>query len=186
MARTDQHDPTRREFFRTFGRETVRQAGAVAGAAAELRRTSLDAARTLFDPETAAADSPAAAISTDLTPAVDESRPDATFRSAYRFTGSEIVALDARQLPNRVATVVLSEPSEIAAAIRSGAINGGPVLAELGAYALAMSARAAIERPQTGRDQQVRAAADTLRSARPEIHSLAWAVNRQEALYLKL
>ncbi len=42
MARSESvegdHDPSRREFFRTFSRETVRQAGAVAGAAAELRR----------------------------------------------------------------------------------------------------------------------------------------------------
>ncbi|MEP7360286.1 MAG: hypothetical protein ABI744_01775 [Chloroflexota bacterium] len=179
MARTDEHDPTRREFFRTFGRETVRQAGAVAGAAAELRRTSLEAARGLFDPETPIA-------TREAEPALDESRPDATFRSAYRFTGSEIVALDARQLPGRVATVVLSEPSEVASAIRSGAINGGPVLGEVGAYALAIAARAAIERPPAGRDQQVRAAADTLRGAKREVQALSEAANRLEALFLEL
>jgi methylthioribose-1-phosphate isomerase len=186
MARTDEHDPTRREFFRTFGRETVRQAGAVVGAATELRRSSLEAARALFDPEAATTDSPAGVISTDPVPAVDESRPDATFRSAYRFTGSEIVALDARQLPNRVATIVLSEPSEVASAIRAGVINGGPVLAEVGAYAMAMAARAAIERPQAGRDQQVRAAAETLRGVKRDIHALTWAVDRVESLYLEL
>jgi methylthioribose-1-phosphate isomerase len=164
----------------------VRQAGAVAGAAAELRRTGLDAARTLFDPDAPATDSAAVAVATpSRESAVDESRPDATFRSAYRFTGSEIVALDARQLPNRVATVVLSEPSEVASAIRAGVINGGPVLAEVGAYALAMAARAAVERPPVGRDQQIRAAVNTLRGAKPEIHALAWAVDRMEALYLQ-
>jgi methylthioribose-1-phosphate isomerase len=187
MARTHEHDPTRREFFRTFGRATVRQAGAVAGAAAELRRSSLEAARVLFDPQDAAADSPAVATATrEVQPAIDESQPDATFRSAYRFTGSEIVALDARQLPDRVATLVLSEPSEVASAIRAGAINGGPVLAEVAAYAMAMAARAAIERPPAGRDQQVRAAANTLRGAKPEVHALTWAVQKLESLYLDL
>lgn len=184
MARSDPpdaaHDPSRREFFRTFGRETVRQAGAVAGAAAELRRTSLEAARVLFDPEAAATDSPA---TTQVAPVVDQSQPDATFRSAYRFNGTDIIALDARQLPSHIQMLVLSEPSEVASAIRAGAINAGPVLAEVGAYALVMAARAAVARPSVGRDQQVRAAADTLRAAKREVHALAWAVDRLESIY---
>jgi methylthioribose-1-phosphate isomerase len=189
MARSDPADdapdPSRRQFFRTFGRETVRQAGAVAGAAAELRRSSLAAARVLFDPDAPATDSARAA---DSAPAaqVDRSAPDATFRSAYRFTGTEIVALDARQLPGRVETIVLVEPSEVASAIRVGAINGGPVLAELGAYALVMAARAAVDRPAVGRDQQVHAAAGTLRAAKQEVRALAWVIDRLEARYAEL
>jgi methylthioribose-1-phosphate isomerase len=171
-------DTTRRDFFRTFGRETVRQAGAVAGAAAELRRSSVAAARVLLDPEAETPDPGAAPI--------DESKPDATFRSAYRFTGTTIVALDARQLPERVATVELAQPSEVASAIRTGVVNGGPVLAEVGAYAMALAAQAVVGRPETGRVQQMRAAANTLRFAKPEIHALAWAIDRMEALYIDL
>jgi methylthioribose-1-phosphate isomerase len=185
MARPDEQDTTRRDFFRTFGRETVRQAGAVAGVAAELRRSSLTAARVLFDPE-AAIDSPALDPIDPPVVAVDPTQPDATFRSAYRFTGTEITALDARQLPGRVQTLVLVQPSEIASAIRAGAINGGPVLAEVGAYAMAVAARAVVARPETGRVQQLRAAANTLRAARPQIHALSWAVDRLEALNLDL
>lgn len=176
MSGPDEQDTSRRDFFRTFGRETVRQAGAVAGAAAELRRSSMAAARVLFD------DEPADAVG----PPVDETKPDANFRSAYRFTGAEIVALDARQLPDRVGTISLVEPSEVASAIRTGAINGGPVLAEVGAYAMALAARAVVARPETGRVQQVRAAANTLRAAKPQIHALTWAVDRFEDLYLDL
>lgn len=189
MARSDPpdaaRDPSRRAFFRTFGRETVRQAGAVAGAAAELRRSSLAAARVLFDPDAPATDSPDAA---DSQPAAQAGRtaPDATFRSPYRFTGTEIVALDARQLPGRVQTIVLAEPSEVASAIRTGAINSGPVLAEVGAYAMAMAARAAVDRPSVGRDQQVHAAAGTLRAAKREVRALAWAIDRLEARYAEL
>jgi methylthioribose-1-phosphate isomerase len=189
MARSDPADgapdPSRRQFFRTFGRETVRQAGAVAGAAAELRRSSLAAARVLFDPDAPATDSPE---SGDSPPAarVEQSAPDATFRSPYRFNGTEIVALDARQLPGRVQTIVLAEPSEVASAIRTGAINGGPVLAEVGAYALVMAARAAADRPTVGRDQQVHAAAGTLRAAKRQVRALAWAIDRLEARYTEL
>ena len=78
MARDEEHDTSRRDFFRTFGRETVRQAGAVAGAAAELRRSSMAAARVLFDPETEVTDEPADPI--------DPSQPDATFRSEFYHT----------------------------------------------------------------------------------------------------
>jgi methylthioribose-1-phosphate isomerase len=181
MAGPDDQDTTRRDFFRTFGRETVRQAGAVAGAAAELRRSSLAAARVLFDPEAETTDQPAEPI--DAINAIEPNRPDATFRSAYRFTGSEIIALDARQLPDRVTTVALTQPSEVASAIRSSVINGGPVLAEVGAYAMALAARAVIGRPDNGRVQQIRAAANTLRFARPEIHALAWSIDRLEGVY---
>jgi methylthioribose-1-phosphate isomerase len=171
--------------FRTFGRETVRQAGAVAGAAAELRRSSLAAARVLFDPE-AAPDSTAMEPTHSPDAQVEQTQPDATFRSAYRFTGTEIVALDVRQLPGRVETVTLVQPSEVASAIRTGAINGGPVLAEVGAYAMALAARAVVARPETGRIQQIRAAANTLRAAKPQIHALTWAVDRLETRYLQL
>jgi methylthioribose-1-phosphate isomerase len=177
MSGPDERDTTRRDFFRAFGRETVRQAGAVAGAAAELRRSSAAAARALLDQEPEA---------TDPAVPIDESKPDATFRSAYRFTGTQIIALDTLGLSERVATVALTQPSEVASAIRTGVINGGPVLAEVGAYAMALAARAAVGRPDNGRVQQVRAAANTLRVAKPEIHALAWAVDRLEALYLEL
>lgn len=177
MSGPDQPDTSRRDFFRTFGRETVRQAGAVAGAAAELRRSSMAAARVLFD---------GAPPVESAMPPIDESQPHATFRSAYRFTGTDIVALDARELPGRVGTIALTQPSEVASAIRADVINGGPVLAEVGAYAMAMAARAVVARPDTGRIQQMRAAANTLRGAKPQIHALTWAVDRLEELYVEL
>jgi methylthioribose-1-phosphate isomerase len=185
MARSDEQDTSRRDFFRTFGRETVRQAGAVAGAAAELRRSSLAAARVLFDPQEGT-DTPVLETAGLAGAPVDQTQPDATFRSAYRFTGTQIVALDARQLPGRVEMLALVHPSEVASAVRAGAINGGPVLGEVGAYAMALAARTVVERPEPGRVQQMRAAANTLRAARPQIHALTGAVDRLEALYLEL
>lgn len=178
MARTDrppeEHDASRREFFRTFSRQTVQNAGALAGAAAELRRTSLAAAREIFDPSmTVVVDEPATA---EVTP--DAGDAGWTFRSPYRFTGDEIVLLDQRELPARTATVSLREPSELASAMRGGVINAGPVLGEVGAYAMALAAQGVADRTAAGRQQVVHAAAGALRGARRDVQALAAAVER--------
>jgi len=51
---------------------------------------------------------------------------------------------------------------------------------------MAMAARAAVERPEVGRDQQVHAAAGTMRAAKREVQALAWAIDRLEARYADL
>src|SRR3954466_4392279 len=111
------HDPARRAFFKTFSRQTIQNAGAVAGAAAEIRRTSMAAARELLDmdemprttlPPTASK----VVVSDDVTKAAED-----TFRSAYRFTGSSLVILDQRELPGRVITFECASPSEVAGAL---------------------------------------------------------------------
>lgn len=185
MARRDEGrtaaDPTRREFFRTLGRQTVRNAGAVAGAAAELRRAGGIAARELLD------------IGADNHPAgVDRMRPAGaelapSFRSAYRLADEALLILDQRDLPGRTTILTCSEPSEVASAIRSGAINSGPVLGEIAAYMLVVAlARAGNSTGSSagsaadGRDQVFRAAANTLRGARREVHALRTAVDRME------
>ncbi len=170
------HDPTRREFFRTFGQQTVRNAGAVMGAAAELRRASGAAARELLDLGTESSPDPRAAQ------ASAEDR-GATFRSAYRLAGDSLLILDQRDLPGRLTIVTCSEPSEVSSAIRSGAINAGPVLAEVAAYALAQVLARPPPRTTESRDQLFSAAANTLRGARREVHALRWAVDRVEARY---
>jgi methylthioribose-1-phosphate isomerase len=189
MARSErpeaEHDPSRRAFFRTFGRETVRQAGAVAGAAAELRRASTEAARTLLgsDQPSGRTATPVAEPPTETT---RRSSADWNFRSPYRFTGSALVVQDLRELPGRVETLTLTAPSEVAAAIRVGAIGAGPVLAQVGAYAMVAAFVAAAERPAVGRHQQMRAAAGTLRGARREVRALGHGVDRIEARYDEL
>ena len=94
--------------------------------------------------------------------------------------------LDQRDLPGRFTIFTCSEPSEIASAIRSGVISAGPVLAEVAAYGLALTAARAEAFDPEGRDQVFGAAANTLRGARPEIHALRAAVGRMEARYDEL
>jgi methylthioribose-1-phosphate isomerase len=184
MARRDENDsaqdPTRREFFRTFSRQTLTNAGAVMGAAAEIRRAGGAAARELLDPGASMGD-PVRAERRDP-PAESAS----TFRSAYRVVDDALLLLDQRDLPGRFTIITCSEPSEIASAIRSSVINAGPVLAEVAAYGLAIAASRADALDPQGRDQVMHAATNTLRGAKPEINALRAAVGRMEARYDEL
>jgi len=189
MARRDEtegaNDPTRRQFFRTFGQQTVRNAGAVMGAAAELRRAGAAAARELLDSGAPATAGGAAteAVSVDSVGPILASEPETPFRSAYRLGADSLLVLDQRDLPGRVTIVPCAEPTEIASAIRSRAVNGGPVLGEVAAYALALAVARSVERGGQSRDQAFRAAANTLRGARPDVHALRVAVDRMERRY---
>lgn len=180
-------DQTRREFFRTFTRDAVQNAGAVAGAASELRRTSLEAARGLLDIGSVAAapvelaDPARAPIAAPIDTPVE-----ATFRSAYLFTDEAIVVLDQRELPGRVITAELREPSDVASAMRSGAITPGPVLGQVAAYGMAMAAAGSIDRTTQSREQVIRAAAGTLRASRGEVHAVRWAIDRMLDRYGQL
>ena len=185
MARREQdeasHDPTRREFFRTFGQQTVRNAGAVMGAAAELRRAGGAAARELLDlgavPEHIEVREP-------VRDAAQPAQP--TFNSAYRLSDDAMLILDQRELPGRLSILTCREPTEIASAIRSSAIIGGPVLAEVAAYGLVLALGAAEGRSAQSRDQVFRSAANTLAAARGDVHALRWAIARMTDGYDQL
>jgi methylthioribose-1-phosphate isomerase len=180
----DSQDASRREFFRTFSRQTVQSAGAMVGAASEIRRTSMAAAREIFDP-TMDAIAPARA-QLDAPPVEPVATAEWTFRSPYRFTGDGLVILDQRDLPGRVTTLSVREPAEVASAMRGGAITAGPVLAEVGAYAMVLAAQTAADRPVASRQQIMGAASGTLRGARRDVQALTSAVARMEARHDEL
>src|SRR4051812_13596258 len=146
-------DATRREFFTTFGREAVRNAGAVVGAAAELRRASGAAARELLD-----VGAPAEQLA-DVGPS-PEPTSGAAFNSAYRLGSGELLVLDQRDLPGRASILTLREPSEVASAIRLGAINAGPVVGEIAAYSLGLALGNVDAATAAARDQVFSAGAD--------------------------
>ena len=170
----DAIDPTRREFFRHFGRESVRNAGAVVGAAAEIRRAGNVAARDLLD----------LAGPLPVVPNVErEPVVESGFSSAYRLGEGVLLVLDQRELPGRMSILSLAAPSEVSSAMRSGAINGGPILGEVASYSLALAAGRATNTDLQSLDREVRSAANTLRTPRPEVHALRAAVDRMEAAY---
>jgi methylthioribose-1-phosphate isomerase len=188
MARrtgSQDYDPTRREFFKHFGRQTIQSAGAVAGAASELRRSGAEAARELFDMNEVP--TRAEPTATAVAPSAESvSAPLDNFRSPYRFTGTSVVVLDQRELPERVVTFDCSAAVDVASALRSGAVTPGPVMGEIAAYGMALAAVGATERSDQSRDQLAGAAAGALNAARGEIHAVRQAVARMVARYEQL
>jgi methylthioribose-1-phosphate isomerase len=182
--RSADHDPSRREFFKTFSRQTIQNAGAVAGAASELRRTSLAAARELLDMETVASVAPT--TSKVVIADKEAGAPQETFRSAYRFTGETVVVLDQRELPERVITFECRVAADVASALRSGAVTPGPVMGQIAAYGIVLAAVAAADRDVASGERQIRAAADTIKSARGEVHAIRKQVARMMARYDEL
>jgi methylthioribose-1-phosphate isomerase len=167
------YDARRREFFRVFGRQTVRNAGAVLGAASELRRAGGDAARELLDlgtPMDAARSTAAIVVETQAPTAA------ASFRSAYRVVDEGLALLDQRGLPGETNAITVREPSEVASAIRLGVTNAGPILGQICAYSLALGTTAT----------NFRSGADTLRAARRDVRSIAVAIDRMAARFDQL
>jgi methylthioribose-1-phosphate isomerase len=139
---------------------------------AELRETSATAGRELARPPAAQAaamaQSPARVV------------PEPGFRSAYLYGDALLRLLDARQLPARNVEVTCHDASEVAAAIRAGVVSAGPVLAEVAAYALLMTAERTADRADQARRQHWQAAANTLRGARGFVHAVVTAIDRLE------
>jgi methylthioribose-1-phosphate isomerase len=86
-----------------------------------------------------------------------------------RWTGEKLHLLDQRRLPRDVVYVECNDAHAVAAAIREMVVRGAPAIGVAAAFGMAMAAR-------NGDD--VRAAAEELRAARPTAVNLGWAVDR--------
>lgn len=151
-------------------------AGQLAGAMTALRETSATASRELLGQ----AGPPKA------TRRAGEAAVEPGFRSAYLYADGALRLLDARQLPARNVEVACHDASEVAAAIRAGVVSSGPVLAEVAAYALSMTAERTADRPGQARRQHWQAAANTLRGACGFIHAVVPAIEQMEQRYREL
>ena len=184
-------DPSRRQFFRAFGRQTVSGAGKVIRAADQLRRGSASAASELLglgvrDPVTSAArlerrvlEEASEVEARDLeSQGITPETENQGFRSPYLFRGDSLLLLDQREPMESGATVECRAASEVAAAITAGVAGGGPVLAQVAAYGLLLASVGSVERPRPARRAAFQAAANTLRMARPAARSVGWAVER--------
>jgi methylthioribose-1-phosphate isomerase len=167
------------------------------GAADAIRRGSTAAAAELFDlglgdPQanaarlSAAAAAPAAGagpsrrIGTRGPEAALAGMPgeSATYRSPYRVDGESIVILDRRALPERTTEMACREGNEVARAIRAGAVRGGPLLAQVAAYGLWLTALRHATRPVKVQRAELESAAAQLKRAEPSAHALETQVTR--------
>jgi methylthioribose-1-phosphate isomerase len=86
--------------------------------------------------------------------------------------------IDQRALPGRLVVLSLRSVPEVATAIRDMAVRGAPAIGATAAYGLALAAANAGADTGAALLDEVRAAADLLRAARPTAVNLAWAVDR--------
>lgn len=161
--RADTDRATRRQFFRVFGRQTVDSASSMIAGVEAVRRTSRDAVDDLLGPGETPGTTPAAPASAVAGGASGR----AAFRSPYRYTGSVLEILDQAALPARAPVIECRAASEVASAIRQGALSGGPVLGQVAGYTFALVAAQDDARSVYGRFAALQAAADTLAAALP-------------------
>jgi methylthioribose-1-phosphate isomerase len=104
-----------------------------------------------------------------------------------RFDQGGIIAVDQRKLPGEYTEIFLSTPDEIAAAIRTLAVRGAPLLGITAAYGAANAAYLAQTRKlsQSQQIMEVRAALDLFRATRPTARDMFAALSRIEQVCAK-
>ena len=183
------HDASRRAFFRQFGKQAVTAAGQVAGMANILNRTTSAAAANLLGlgepvstrPQRAGpwtgASGRAAGTPVTVRPAADD-----TYRSPYRLVGDELMLLDQRGIPGAIDEIVARRGSDVAYYLRLGACRGGPLMAQVAAYGLALTAGERATYPPRALEAELRRTSRALTAARPSSRLVGWAMERMQPL----
>jgi methylthioribose-1-phosphate isomerase len=86
--------------------------------------------------------------------------------------------IDQRMLPAELKTVALKSSSEVAQAIRDMVVRGAPAIGASAAFGLALAAATSEKPDPESFLQELEAAADELRAARPTAVNLNWALDR--------
>jgi methylthioribose-1-phosphate isomerase len=162
----------RRRFFRAFGREAVQTAATVVGVAGAFRR----AAGTGELVDQGRSPAPAPIGRSGLAAPPGEARIG--FHSPYRVVDGAIYLLDQRRLPDAAVEIPCTDAVEVARAIRELAVEGAPVLGQLAAYGLALTAHACRTAEPSARGEALISAARALSDARAAPPTLASAAHR--------
>ncbi|MBA2571084.1 MAG: hypothetical protein H0V04_07895 [Chloroflexi bacterium] len=183
----DEVDLDRRSFFRTFGRNAVMAAGQVVGAADVLRRGA-----GVTDPEALTDEPDPGAMRKDARTRGPSSAPlgarsgSAPFRSPYRLVDDGLILVDQRELPEAIVELTCRDGRDVARAMRDGSVSGAPVLGQVAAYAMALTARRHAARRPGALHMELETANEHLRrwrpSARPVHAALERIANRRSAL----
>ncbi len=177
------HDPDRRAFFFQFGKQAASAVGQVAGMADVVGRTSSALAGELLglDEPDAEGEKPQFARSgaaADPVTSAAEPAAENSYRSAYRLADEGLVILDQRRIPEALEEVAAKRGSDVAYYLRLGVARGGPLMAQLAAYGLWLTAAERADKPAEQRRVELRRTEQTLIDARPSSRPLAGAVER--------
>jgi methylthioribose-1-phosphate isomerase len=184
----------RRAFFRSFSRQTVTTVAQVAGIAGAVSRGTTAAmvgaveiglgspranAQRLERTGPGAAAERDADADASPTSAARTSGPG--FRNPYRLDDDTLYLLDQRLLPDRLEEIPCRRAADVAFQLRTLAVSGGPVLGQLCAYGLALTARESVAMPAGRRAAELRRASQLLTYARPAAQAARSALVRMEA-----
>ena len=106
----------------------------------------------------------------------------APYRSPYRVDGDVLYLVDQRRLPETLEEQTCRRGSDVAFYLRSSAARGGPLMAQLAAYGLAMSARESVTRSVPQRTSELRRVTRAMAVSRPGSRMLAWALDHLTAI----
>jgi methylthioribose-1-phosphate isomerase len=167
----------RRRFFRSFAGDAMKAAATVVGAAGALRESSAGMAGMLLGaPEPTAppvlADAAAPPASTA-----------GTWRSTFRVEREKVVLLDQRRLPDELVDVVCLSGAEVAQAFRESVVRGAPLLGQLAACGLALTAERLIPSAPFARRAILFGTANALRNAAPTAAPVRNAMDRMLARF---
>jgi methylthioribose-1-phosphate isomerase len=104
-------------------------------------------------------------------------------RSPYRLDGDTLYLLDQRGLPDRLDEQVCRRGSDVAFYCRVMATRGGPLMAQLAAYGLALTAREFAGRTYHSRKAEWTRVCRSLTAARPGSHMIRFAVGWMSAWF---
>ncbi len=167
----------RRRFFRSFAGDAMKAAATVVGAASALREGTAGMASVLLGTAEPAAPPVVAAAIAVAEPAATA----ATWRSTFRVEPDRVVLLDQRRLPDELVEVVCLSGAEVAQAFRESVVRGAPLLGQLAACGLALTAERSIMSSPFARRAILFGTANALRNAAPTTAPVRNAMDRMLA-----
>lgn len=187
----EDHDRARRAFFFEFGKQAVSAVGQVAGMADLVGRTGSGVANELLglgQPDSSTKRPAFSRSSGHTSPVVSAAAPTAedAFRSAYRLAGDELVFLDQRGIPDALDEVAAKRGSDVAYYLRLGVARGGPVMAQVAAYGLALTAQERAQQPRDQRHVELQRTQQALAAARPSARLPVWSMGRMGVVLANL
>ncbi len=164
-----------------FGKQAFETAAQVAGMASAVSQMPVNAAAGLVGMGLGPGDGSARGALPASRPAA-RAPSDAAYRSPYRLDGDVLQLLDQRRLPDEAVEQACRRASDVAFYVRTGAARGGPLIAQLAAYGIALTAREYHDRTVTQRAAEIQRVARALTLARPGSRLLRWSVDRALAI----
>jgi len=166
----------RRQFFRSLAADAMKTAATVVGAAGALREGSAEMASAFLG----SADTAITRVGASAAATTERS---AGFRSPFRLEPEQVVLLDQRRLPDELVEVACVSGADVAQAIRESVVRGAPLLGQVAACGLALTAGRSLVASPHARRAILFGTANALRNAAPTAAPVRNAMDRMLARF---